>query len=82
MTGLAKAIQQAKGNLRAPTVIAEAIRVLRRPQGKAVSNGVLLLDVLDSVELVCSKSSKKQQWKGHEHRTISSSDALFTAAAA
>ncbi|CDJ39507.1 nucleoside diphosphate kinase, putative [Eimeria tenella] len=58
VTGLAKAIQQAKGNLRAPTVIAEAIRVLRRPQGKAVSNGVLLLDVLDSVELVCSKSNK------------------------
>ncbi|CDJ69342.1 hypothetical protein ENH_00067540 [Eimeria necatrix] len=57
-TGLMKAIQQAKGNLRAPTVIAEAIRALRRPQGKAVSNGVLLLDVLDSVELVCSKSNK------------------------
>ncbi|CDI87040.1 hypothetical protein EPH_0071750 [Eimeria praecox] len=57
--GLSKAIQQAKGRLRAPAVVAEALRALRKPQVESVGNGVLLLDMLDSVELV-SKSSSKQ----------------------
>ena len=61
--GLAKAIQQANGRLRAPAVVAEALRALRRPQSEGLGNGVLLLDMLDSVELVsnfrsCSSSKR------------------------
>lgn len=60
--GLLKAIQQAKGRLRAPAVVAEALRALRRPQREGIGHGVLLLDMLDSVELVSNCSSSKR-WR-------------------
>ena len=59
-TALAKALKQAKGRVGAPAVVAAALGELRRPQGENLGAGVLLLDVLDSVELVgiprCSSS--------------------------
>ncbi|CDI79240.1 nucleoside diphosphate kinase, putative [Eimeria acervulina] len=57
--GLAKAIQQANGRLRAPAVVAEALRALRRPQSEGLGNGVLLLDMLDSVELAEELESRQ-----------------------
>ncbi|CDJ50866.1 nucleoside diphosphate kinase, putative [Eimeria brunetti] len=56
---LAKVIHQAKGKLRAPAVVAEALRALRTPQGDSVGNGVLLLDMLDSVELAEELESRQ-----------------------
>lgn len=52
--GLSKALQQAKGNSRAPAVVAAALGALRMPQGGMLGSGVLLLNLLDSVQLVSS----------------------------
>ncbi|OEH77722.1 nucleoside diphosphate [Cyclospora cayetanensis] len=47
---LFKGSEQAKGKPRTPADVAEVLRALQKPHGHSPYNGVLLVDVLDSIE--------------------------------